>query len=67
MWMVRHLLETEDESWTALLRQLRFIVIPVLNPDGYEYTWDPGGDRLWRKNRTPNANAPQCPGTDLNR
>lgn len=67
MWMVRHLLETEDPAWLALLERLRFIIIPVLNPDGYEWTWHEEGDRLWRKNRTPNEGVPDCPGTDLNR
>jgi hypothetical protein len=67
MWMVRHLLETEDPAWLELIRNLRFIIIPVLNPDGYEWTWADEGDRLWRKNRTPNPGEPECPGTDLNR
>jgi hypothetical protein len=67
MWMVRHLLETDDPAWLALIRELKFIIIPVLNPDGYEWTWHEEGDRLWRKNRTPNEGSPACPGTDLNR
>jgi len=36
--------------------------VPVLNPDGYEYTHTT--NRMWRKNRRPNGN---CIGTDLNR
>lgn len=36
--------------------------LPVVNPDGYEYTHVK--DRLWRKNRKPTR---QCTGTDLNR
>jgi carboxypeptidase B len=43
---------------------VRFVVIPVLNPDGYEYARDV--DRLWRKNRQTNPGNP-CVGTDLNR
>lgn len=35
------------------------------NPDGYEYTWAPDGDRLWRKNRQPTGD--DCFGLDLNR
>lgn len=31
------------------LAKLDFLFIPVLNPDGYEYSWTT--DRLWRKNR----------------
>jgi len=36
----------------------------VMNPDGYSYTWT--NERLWRKNRRPNAGS-NCIGTDLNR
>ena len=38
--------------------------LKVLNPDGYQYTWD--NNRLWRKNRSQNEGSP-CIGTDLNR
>jgi murein tripeptide amidase MpaA len=34
-------------------------VVPVVNPDGYQYTWS--GDRFWRKNRRERH------GVDLNR
>ncbi len=37
--------------------------IPVLNPDGYEYSWT--NDRYWRKNRRPNGDGTF--GVDLNR
>jgi len=40
------------------------VFFPVLNPDGYSYTWT--NDRLWRKNRAPNKGS-QCIGVDLNR
>lgn len=43
----------------ALLDEVSFIVVPVVNPDGYVYTWD--DDRLWRKNRQSEH------GVDLNR
>lgn len=43
----------------ALLDEVSFIVVPVVNPDGYVYTWD--DDRLWRKNRHSEH------GVDLNR
>ncbi|XP_063626097.1 uncharacterized protein LOC134797683 isoform X2 [Cydia splendana] len=39
--------------------------LPVVNPDGYEYTHTT--DRLWRKNRKPSNLARVCSGTDLNR
>lgn len=48
----------------ALLAGLDVVVVPILNPDGYEYSRTT--DRLWRKNRgsTPNKT---CTGVDLNR
>ena len=38
-------------------------VIPVQNPDGYQYSFD--AERYWRKNRRPNAGG--SVGVDLNR
>jgi murein tripeptide amidase MpaA len=48
--------------------QQNFIIVPVINVDGYEYTWNT--DRLWRKNRRPysmSGSADRCNGVDLNR
>lgn len=45
-----------------LFAELDFIFIPVLNPDGYEYSWN--SDRLWRKNRQ-NTILPRCFGIDI--
>ncbi|RWS22234.1 carboxypeptidase B-like protein, partial [Leptotrombidium deliense] len=61
LWMANELLTKEN----SLLEKYEFHIVPVTNPDGYEYTWN--YDRLWRKNRKPNPDAPLCPGTDLNR
>ena len=36
-------------------------IVPVVNPDGYAWTWNPKGDRYWRKNRRDSI------GVDLNR
>jgi len=56
---------------TSILDQVELVIVPVCNPDGYEYTW--GGDRLWRKTRAtvngrktgvdPNRNWPDHWGT----
>jgi hypothetical protein len=54
-----------DPTITALLDRVEVIVIPVVNPDGYEYTYSPSGDRFWRKNRRDNGGS--CDGVDLNR
>ncbi|MEO1129233.1 MAG: M14 family zinc carboxypeptidase [Planctomycetota bacterium] len=48
---------------TDLLDNVTFYVVNVLNPDGYEYSWD--SVRLWRKNRTLNSGGSY--GVDLNR
>lgn len=47
-----------------ILSELDFLFIPVLNPDGYVYTWE--HDRLWRKNRqvTP-LSSDDCIGIDI--
>jgi len=47
-----------DQRITSIMNNVKFIVVPVMNPDGYEYTWQT--DRMWRKNRNGQ-------GVDLNR
>ena len=54
-----------DPTITALLDKVEVIVIPVVNPDGFEYTYAAGGNRFWRKNRRNNPGS--CEGVDLNR
>ena len=49
---------------THMLDEFDVIVVPILNVDGFDYTWN--GDRMWRKTRTPNEKSP-CDGTDPNR
>ena len=48
-----------DVNSTLLVNSLDWYLIPVMNPDGYEYTWTT--DRFWRKNRRGGY------GVDLNR
>ena len=48
----------------ALLANAAIVIVPVANPDGYDYTHQAEANRLWRRNRQP------CPGdigTDINR
>jgi carboxypeptidase A2 len=55
-----------DPRVTAILDNLEFVIVPVVNPDGYEYTWTT--DRLWRKNRRDNGvGTGACIGVDTNR
>lgn len=64
LYVIHQLLTRYDNNKreTLYLNHLDFLIIPVFNPDGYEYTWT--HDRLWRKNRqeTPIA---ECKGIDI--
>ena len=51
-----------DPDVRAMLESVELVVVPVVNPDGFEYTWS--SDRYWRKNRHPYGAAV---GVDLNR
>lgn len=53
-----------DSEVTALLNEFDFYFLPVMNPDGYQYTFT--NARLHRKNLAPNPGS-TCLGTDLNR
>lgn len=49
-----------------MLLGVEVVIVPVANPDGYEYTRT--GDRFWRKNRMIIPyKPPYCAGVDLNR
>ncbi|MDQ6828057.1 MAG: hypothetical protein M3081_04235 [Gemmatimonadota bacterium] len=52
-----------DARVDSLVKRRDIWVIPVANPDGYQYTFS--SDRLWRKNRRPNGDGSF--GVDLNR
>ncbi|XP_047473626.1 carboxypeptidase A4-like [Penaeus chinensis] len=52
------------DSGKNFLKRVTVILVPVLNPDGYEYSHTT--DRLWRKNRRANSGS-DCAGVDLNR
>ncbi|XP_064501782.1 carboxypeptidase B2 isoform X2 [Pseudopipra pipra] len=55
-----------DPTMTMLLEHFDFYVMPVINVDGYEYTWSHPSNRLWRKSRSKHGNS-KCIGTDMNR
>ncbi|XP_055624852.1 carboxypeptidase B-like [Toxorhynchites rutilus septentrionalis] len=55
--LVRHANESRD-----LLSNLTWIILPLVNPDGYEYSLKV--DKYWRKTRRPHR---RCHGTDINR
>ncbi|KFW97138.1 Carboxypeptidase B2, partial [Phalacrocorax carbo] len=59
-------LRERDQTMTTLLEHFDFYVMPVVNVDGYEYTWSHPSNRLWRKSRSSHGNS-KCIGTDMNR
>ncbi|ODV62904.1 putative metallocarboxypeptidase, partial [Ascoidea rubescens DSM 1968] len=52
----------ESKKVSEYLNKLNFLIIPVMNPDGYEYSWTT--ERLWRKNRQETF-LPRCFGIDI--
>ena len=52
-----------DPNWLWYLTMNEIDIVPVYNPDGYDYTWN--YDRYWRKNRRNNGHGNY--GVDQNR
>lgn len=48
-----------------LLEDYEWVILPLVNPDGYTYSRSDRKRNNWRKNRKPSGNG--CIGTDLNR
>ncbi|XP_061410396.1 carboxypeptidase A6-like [Lethenteron reissneri] len=65
-WFVKEAVRTQrsDPAMRRLLNRLDFYVMPVLNVDGYAYSWNK--DRLWRKTRSKTSRK-GCLGADANR
>ncbi|XP_070588843.1 carboxypeptidase B2 [Erythrolamprus reginae] len=66
VWFIGHVTQflNRDTTMARLLQNLDFYVMPIMNVDGYEYTWTT--NRMWRKSRSKHANS-KCTGTDMNR
>ncbi|KAM9328444.1 carboxypeptidase B2 [Pholidichthys leucotaenia] len=66
LWFVHHSLSFhgQNKHITDILNNMDVYVLPVLNPDGYKYTWTT--NRMWRKNRSIRRGS-HCFGVDLNR
>jgi carboxypeptidase T len=65
LYYAHHLAERylHDGDVTRLVNYTDTWIVPVLNPDGYAFSWTE--DRLWRKNRRDNGDGTF--GVDLNR
>uniref|UniRef100_A0A8D0HB70 Carboxypeptidase B2 n=1 Tax=Sphenodon punctatus TaxID=8508 RepID=A0A8D0HB70_SPHPU len=66
LWFLGHATQflERDTVMARLLQHLDFYVMPVMNVDGYEYTWTT--NRMWRKSRSRHGSK-DCIGTDMNR
>ncbi|KAG6896972.1 hypothetical protein C0992_004974 [Termitomyces sp. T32_za158] len=56
---------SEPYSLSRLLNVFDFYIVPVPNPDGYDYTWE--SDRFWYKTRQQLSAKDNCFGIDMNR
>ncbi|CAF1095531.1 unnamed protein product [Adineta ricciae] len=67
LYMIDKLIEEVNNGRPSLLSVFNIYIIPLLNPDGYEYAQTER--RMWRKNRSPNGihYRSNCMGVDLNR
>jgi len=65
MYITHHLLHEygTNVQVTKFLDEVEFTIVPLVNPDGYEYAHT--GNRMWRKNRRKNSDGSF--GVDLNR
>ncbi|XP_053613736.1 zinc carboxypeptidase-like [Plodia interpunctella] len=70
-WIIKEFLTSDDADVRFLAETFVWHIFPVVNPDGYVYTFT--NNRMWRKNRNPTnyvstcANADIGNGIDLNR
>uniref|UniRef100_UPI003AABEE12 carboxypeptidase B2 n=1 Tax=Centroberyx gerrardi TaxID=166262 RepID=UPI003AABEE12 len=66
LWFVQYSLShyKHNQDITNILDNMDVYVLPVMNPDGYKYTWTT--NRMWRKNRSYSKDS-FCVGVDLNR
>uniref|UniRef100_A0A8C2WSJ0 Carboxypeptidase B2 (plasma) n=1 Tax=Cyclopterus lumpus TaxID=8103 RepID=A0A8C2WSJ0_CYCLU len=58
LWFVQYV------KITDIMDNMDVYILPVMNPDGYHYTW--ATNRMWRKNRSVSKSS-KCIGVDLNR
>ncbi|MBX3358135.1 MAG: hypothetical protein KF745_06880 [Phycisphaeraceae bacterium] len=65
MWIADRLVNSyaSDASVRRLVDGYEILIVPIVNPDGFVYTWT--NNRMWRKNRRDNGNG--TIGVDPNR
>lgn len=62
--LINHLAHGGDSDAVRLVDEYDWYIMPVVNPDGYSYTFT--DNRFWRKNRHV-VPGQECVGVDLNR
>lgn len=62
LYIVHHLVEKSGKI-ESFLKNFTWIILPLANPDGYEYSHT--SQRMWRKTRSPQKWG--CCGVDANR
>ncbi|XP_046964166.1 carboxypeptidase B-like [Vanessa cardui] len=66
LYSIHRLVENLRDQDRDLLENIDWIVLPIANPDGYEYSHT--DDRLWRRTRSYNPEvSAECWGVDANR
>ncbi|KZC05553.1 Carboxypeptidase B [Dufourea novaeangliae] len=63
LYIVDQLVASQNRN---LLENIDWYILPVLNPDGYQFTHTKSSNRLWRKTRSVNSGS-LCRGVDGNR
>ncbi|XP_010737533.3 carboxypeptidase O [Larimichthys crocea] len=68
-WFVKEIVNSykTNTKLEQMLQNLDVYVTPVINVDGYNYTWVNSSTRLWRKSRSDPPPNSTCYGVDLNR
>ncbi|XP_076015188.1 carboxypeptidase O-like [Genypterus blacodes] len=68
-WFVKEIVQTykTNKKLTEMLQNVDIYVTPVVNVDGYIFTWSNQSTRLWRKSRSLPPAGCDCYGVDLNR
>ncbi|XP_060945023.1 carboxypeptidase O-like [Limanda limanda] len=68
-WFVKEIVDSykTNKKLEQMLQNLDIFVTPVINVDGYLFSWANDSTRLWRKSRSPPPQGSDCYGVDLNR
>lgn len=68
-WFVKEIVQSyqTNNQLKQMLQNIDFYVTPVINVDGYMYSWVDNSTRRWRKSRSCPPPGSSCYGVDLNR